>query len=129
MGIQPYLITSAAKAFIAPRLVRLLCTKCREKVSTTTASVLPGSSLTFYFQRKGCEACRFTGYNGRTAIYEILIVDDRIRELILQKAPSGVIKKEAVRLGMKTLYQNGLRKVAAGLTTSEELLMTTEPSG
>jgi type IV pilus assembly protein PilB len=129
MGIQPYLITSAAKAFIAQRLVRLLCTECREKVSTTTASVLPGSSLTFYFQRKGCEACRFTGYNGRTAIYEVLIVDDRIRELILQKAPSDVIKKEAVRLGMKTLYQDGLRKVAAGLTTSEEILMTTEPSG
>jgi type IV pilus assembly protein PilB len=129
MGIQPYLITSAAKAFIAQRLVRLLCTECREKVSTTTASVLPSSSLTSYFQRKGCEACRFTGYNGRTAIYEVLIVDDRIRELILQKAPSDVIKKEAVRLGMKTLYQDGLRKVAAGLTTSEELLMTTEPSG
>ena len=129
MGIQPYLITSAARAFIAQRLVRVLCTECREKVSTTTASVLPGSSLTSYFQRKGCEAYRFTGYNGRTAIYEILIVDDRIRELILQKAPSDVIKKEAVRLGMKTLYQDGLRKVAAGLTTSEEVLMTTEPSG
>jgi type IV pilus assembly protein PilB len=129
MGIQPYLITSAAKAFIAQRLVRLLCTECREKVSAGTANVPPDASLTSYYRRKGCEACRFSGYKGRTAIYEILTVDDKIRELILQKTSSDVIKKEAVRLGMRTLYQDGLRKVAAGLTTSEEILMTTRPWG
>jgi type II secretory ATPase GspE/PulE/Tfp pilus assembly ATPase PilB-like protein len=129
MGIQPYLITSAAKAFIAQRLVRLLCMECREKVSNTTASVLPDANLTSYYRRKGCEACRFTGYKGRTAIYEILVVDERIKELMLEKAPSDIIKKEAVRAGMKTLYQDGLRKVAAGLTTSEEILMTTQPWG
>ena len=129
LGIQPYLITSAAKAFIAQRLVRLLCMECREKVSNTTSSVLPDASLTSYYRRKGCEACRFTGYKGRTAIYEILVVGDRIKELMLEKAPSDIIKNEAVRSGMRTLYQDGLRKVAAGLTTSEEILMITQPWG
>ena len=112
MGIQPYLIASAARAFIAQRLVRLICTECREKVSDPPAGVLQEAGLTSYYRGKGCEACRFTGFKGRTAIYEILTVDDRIKELILQKTPSDVIKKEAVRLGMKTLYQDGLKKIA-----------------
>lgn len=129
LGIQPYLITSAAKAFIAQRLVRLICAECKEQVSNPTAGVLPDAGLTSTYRGKGCEACRFTGYKGRTAIYEILKVDDRIKELILQKAPSDAIKKEAVRLGMKTLYQDGLKKIAAGLTTSDEILMATQSHG
>jgi type II secretion system protein E len=128
MGVQPYLLTSAAKAFIAQRLVRLLCIECREKVPPAAATPGDGGPVPLY-RRKGCELCRFTGYKGRTAIYELLTVDDRIRELILQKVSADVIKKEAVRQGMKTLYQDGLRKVAAGLTTSEEILMTTRPWG
>jgi len=129
MGIQPYLIASAAEAFIAQRLVRLICTECKEKVSDPTASVLPNASLTSYYRGKGCEACRFTGCNGRTAIYEILLVNEAIRELILRRAPSDEIKKEAVRLGMKTLYQDGLKKIALGLTTAEEIMMTTQSEG
>ncbi len=126
MGIQPYLIASAARAFIAQRLVRLICTECKEKVSDPPAGVLQEAGLTSYYRGKGCEACRFTGFKGRTAIYEILTVDDRIKELILQKTPSDVIKKEAVRLGMKTLYQDGLKKIALGLTTPEEIMITTQ---
>jgi len=129
MGIQPYLIASAAEAFIAQRLVRLICTECKEKVSDPTASVLPNASLTSYYRGKGCEACRFTGCKGRTAIYEILLVNEAIRELILRRAPSDEIKKEAVRLGMKTLYQDGLKKIALGLTTAEEIMMTTQSEG
>ncbi len=129
MGIQPYLITSSAVAFIAQRLVRLICSECKEKVSGGPVELLPKSSLTSHYRGKGCEACRFTGYKGRTAIYEILTVDERIKELILEKAPSDVIKKEAVRTGMKTLYQDGLKKIQAGLTTPEELLLTTQPEG
>jgi len=129
MGIPPYLITSAAKAFIAQRLVRLICTECREEVPDPTTSVLPGASLTSSYRGKGCETCRFTGYKGRTGIYEVLPVNDSIKELILQKASSDIIKKEAVRSGMKTLYQDGLKKVAAGLTTLDEVLMTTQAEG
>jgi type II secretory ATPase GspE/PulE/Tfp pilus assembly ATPase PilB-like protein len=129
MGIQPYLIASAAKAFIAQRLVRLICTECKEKVSDPTVSVLPNASLTSYYRGKGCEACRFTGYKGRTAIYEILLVNEAVRELILRRAPSDEIKKEAVQLGMKDLYQDGLKKIAVGLTTPEEIMITTQSEG
>ena len=130
MGIPPYLITSAATAFIAQRLVRLICSECRHEVSDPTAPrLLMGGEPIPSYRGKGCEACRFTGYRGRTAIYEILTINDRIRELILEKSSADVIKKEAVRLGMKTLYQDGVHKVAAGLTTSEEVLMTTQADG
>jgi type II secretory ATPase GspE/PulE/Tfp pilus assembly ATPase PilB-like protein len=124
MGIPPYLITSAATAFIAQRLVRLICRECRQEVSEPAMPDPEGTPLPAY-RGKGCEACRFTGYQGRTGIYEILTVNDRIKELILERASADIIKKEAIRLGMKTLYQDGVKKVAAGLTTSEEVLMTT----
>lgn len=129
MGIQPYLIASSTVAFIAQRLVRLICSECKEKVTDSHVELLPKGALTSYYRGKGCEECRFLGYKGRTAIYEILVVDDAIRELILQKASSDVIKREAIRLGMKTLYQDGLKKIEAGLTTPEELLMTTQSEG
>ena len=130
MGIPPYLITSAATAFIAQRLVRLICTECRHEVSDpTTTRILVGGEPIPAYRGKGCEACRFTGYHGRTGIYEILTVNDRIKELIMERASSDILKKEAIRVGMKTLYQDGLKKVAAGLTTSEEVLMTTQADG
>src|SRR2546425_622347 len=113
MGIPPYLITSAATAFIAQRLVRLICTQCRHEVSDPAmARVLVGGGPISSYRGKGCEACRFTGYQGRTGIYEILTVNDRIRELILDKASSDILKREAVRLGMKSLYPDGLEKKA-----------------
>jgi type II secretory ATPase GspE/PulE/Tfp pilus assembly ATPase PilB-like protein len=130
MGIPPYLVTSAATAFIAQRLVRLICRECRQEVSDpTTPRLLVGGEPIASYRGKGCEACRSTGYQGRTAIYEILTVNDRIRELILEKTSADVIKKEAVRSGLKTLYQDGVQKVAAGLTTAEEVLMTTQADG
>jgi len=129
MGIQPYLITSSARAFIAQRLVRLICTECKEKVSDGARGLLLKGALNSYCRGKGCEACRFTGYQGRTAIYEILLVNDGIRELILRMAPSDEIKKEALRLGMKTLHQDGLKKIALGLTTPDEILMATQSEG
>ena len=129
MGIQPYLIASAARAIIAQRLVRLVCSECKEKVSVDAQGLLPNYDQTFYYRGKGCEACRFTGHNGRTAIYEILLINEAIREMILQRASSNEIKKEAARLGMKTLYQDGLKKVALGLTTPEEIMMSTQSEG
>ncbi len=126
MGIQPYLIASAAKAFIAQRLVRLICSDCKEEVTDTSKCLLPEGVLTSYYQGRGCENCRFTGFRGRTAIYEILRVSESIRDLILRKASSDEIKKEAVRLGMKTLYQDGIKKVALGLTTPGEIMMITQ---
>jgi len=129
MGIQPYLIASAARAIIAQRLVRLICSECKEKVSCDAQGLVPNYDQTFYYRGKGCEACRFTGHNGRTAIYEILLINEAIREMILQRASSNEIKKEATRGGMKTLYQDGLKKVALGLTTLEEIMMGTQSEG
>jgi type IV pilus assembly protein PilB len=129
MGIPPYLITSAATAFLAQRLVRLICPECRYEVTDPAARLLLGGRPIPTYRGKGCESCRFSGFQGRTAIYEILTIHDSIRELILQKASAEVIKKQAIRLGMSTLYQDGLRKVAAGLTRSEEVLMTTQADG
>ncbi len=129
MGIQPYLIASATQAIIAQRLIRLICLECKEEVPDNSKSLLLNGTQSSYFRGKGCEACRFTGYNGRTAIYEILLVNEAIRELILRKSSSNEIKKEAVRLGMKTLYQDGLKKVALGITTPEEIMMITQAEG
>ncbi|MBI3321837.1 MAG: type II/IV secretion system protein, partial [Candidatus Omnitrophica bacterium] len=83
MGIEPYLVASSVLCFIAQRLVRLICATCKEQVSESRQ----GSPASF-FRRKGCEACRFTGYKGRTAIYEILPVGETIKEMLLQQAPS-----------------------------------------
>jgi len=129
MGIQPYLIASAARAIIAQRLVRLICSECKEKVPGDAQGILPNYEQSFYYRGKGCEVCRFTGYNGRTAIYEILLINEAIRELILRKASSNEIKSEANRVGMKTLYEDGLKKVALGLTTPGEIMMTTQSEG
>ena len=126
MGIQPYLIASAAKAFIAQRLVRRICTECKVEVTDSSKSPLPKEVLPVFYEGKGCETCRFTGFHGRIAIYEILRLNEPLRELILQKTSSDVIKKEAVKLGMGTLYQDGLKKVALGLTTPGEVLLVTQ---
>ncbi len=129
MGIQPYLIASAARAIIAQRLVRLICSECKVKVTGDAPGLLPNYDQTFYYRGKGCEACRFTGHTGRMAIYEILLINEAIREMILRRASSNEIKKEAARLGMKSLYQDGLKKIALGLTTPEEIMMSTQSEG
>ena len=129
MGIQPYLIASAARAIIAQRLVRLICSECKEKVTGDAPGLLLNYDQTFYYRGKGCEACRFTGHTGRMAIYEILLINEAIREMILRRASSNEIKKEAARLGMKSLYQDGLKKIALGLTTPEEIMMSTQSEG
>ena len=78
------------------------------------------------YRGKGCEACKFTGYKGRTAIYEILVVDDSIKELILKRASANQIKERAKELGMVTLRQRGWQKVMEGITTPEEVMRVTE---
>jgi type II secretion system protein E len=131
MGIEPYLVASSVECIVAQRLIRLVCPNCRTDASKTDRE---------FFQRKfgrqldpvelcegqGCEVCRYTGYSGRTGIYEILVVDEKIRELVLAGAPSSHIKKEARALGMKTLREDGLEKVAAGQTTIGEVLRVTQ---
>jgi len=128
MGIEPYLASSSIEGIIAQRLVRTICPRCG--VPLPGGSVLPGELQEFLSRigeadvrrGSGCEYCRFTGYRGRTGIFEVLVVDDEVRELMMNRAPSGAIKQKARSKGMQTLWEDGALKVAQGVTTAEELL-------
>jgi len=121
MGIEPFLVSSSVEAFIAQRLVRVICPHCKELVEKDNPKVKGP-----VYRGKGCDECKHTGYHGRSAIYEILFVEDPIRDLVLQKASAGDIKKKALTLGMKTLQEQGLEEVRKGRTTLEEVLRVTE---
>ena len=129
MEIDSFLVSSSVNLIIAQRLVRIICTACKEKF-TPEAHLLkqftekPESITTYH--GKGCEACRFTGYKGRSGIFEMLEISDEIREMILQKMPSHQIKQKAVSLGMKTLKQSGWDKIKSGQTTVAEVLRVTQ---
>jgi general secretion pathway protein E len=136
MGVEPFLISSSVLAMMAQRLVRLICLSCREPF-TPDAETLSELGLTQaevmqqggqFFHGRGCEACRYTGYRGRTGIYEMLNIDDPIRNLIMQRANANMIKTTAVQRRMHTLLQAGARKVLAGRTTAEEVLRVTQES-
>ncbi|MCR4337274.1 MAG: GspE/PulE family protein [Candidatus Omnitrophica bacterium] len=121
MGIEPYLIVSSVQCFIAQRLVRTLCHRCKEEENMMIQGIQERT-----FRGKGCESCRGTGYRGRQAIYEFLILNDSLREMILQRAPAGEIKKKAVESGMQTLNDHGLQRVREGVISLSELLRVTK---
>jgi type II secretion system protein E len=132
MGIEPFLVSSSLECLIAQRLVRLICPKCKIEVKPNKEVLnqvkdikLPESEMKFY-EGKGCEYCRFTGYRGRTGIYEVLTITEPIRELILSRASSQQIKHKAISQGMRTLRQDGLYKVFKGLTSFAEVLRVTQ---
>jgi len=134
MGIEPYLISSSVICIIAQRLVRLVCPYCKTEVGIAEDVVrqfdpTPDSSFSKAVEGKGCEACRFTGYLGRTGIYEILIMNERVAESIDRKTPANKIKEQARTLGMRTLRQDGWEKIKMGLTTVGEVLRVTQEEG
>ena len=131
MGIEPFLVTSSIIAIIAQRLVRMLCPHCKEVYVPDEESLanlgLNKSVLqnnTFY-RKKGCNLCMQTGFRGRTAIFEIMIVDDEIKRLILKTSDANQINELALKRGMITLQKDGIDKVLAGITTTEEVLRVT----
>lgn len=132
MGVEPFLVASAVECFIAQRLVRVICNKCKKefKPDKEILRELGVSRLNLskikLCRGQGCEACRFTGYKGRTAIYEVLEMSDPIRELILKRASSDQIKKKALSLGMRTLRQDGWEKIKKGITTPAEVIRVTQ---
>ena len=139
IGVEPYLIVSSVEAFIAQRLIRLICPDCKYEDKTTPVEVkdLIAKDLGLkskdikVFRGKGCINCNHTGFYGRTAIYELLLLDDAMKDLILKKASSNQINKIARLKGMKTIRQDGWGKVINGLTTPEEVMNITlskEPS-
>lgn len=126
MGIEPFLVVAALNVIVAQRLCRKICINCREEKKISTEELIacgfaPASAEKIkVYQGKGCELCNNTGYKGRVAIYEVLSVTPKVRELILRNGSSDEIKKQAIRDGMKTLRMCALTKVAQGLTTLEE---------
>jgi len=131
MDFEPFLLASSLECLIAQRLVRLICPSCKQSITPSQEHIdkLRDAGFTggiVLYKGKGCKECRFTGYKGRTGIYEVLRVTEPIRELIPKRAPSQQIKDKAVSLGMHTLCQDGFRKVLMGLTTMEEVLRVTQ---
>jgi type IV pilus assembly protein PilB len=128
IGLEPYLIASSTLMFVAQRLVRLICPNCCEvdhspdpKLLAKFRSYLKSIDVPRFYVGVGCEQCSFSGFYGRTSLFEILRVDETIKELIVNRASETVIMKEAVKNGMKTLATAGVLKVAAGVTTLKEV--------
>lgn len=126
MGIEPFLVVAALNVVVAQRLLRKICMNCREQVKVEVEELVacgfaPSSAEKIkVYKGKGCEACNNTGYKGRVAIYEVLEMTPRLRELVIKNASSDDIKAMAIKEGMKTLRMSALTKVAQGLTTLEE---------
>jgi type II secretory ATPase GspE/PulE/Tfp pilus assembly ATPase PilB-like protein len=131
MDVEPFLLASVVKSFIAQRLVRTICPECPEKVDYPADYLaeigFPVKELgTKFIRGKGCEHCRHTGYQGRTAIYEICLVTEPLRKLIMKKKDGGELKQCAISEGMESLRQDGWRRVASGRTTIEEVVRVTQ---
>jgi general secretion pathway protein E len=132
MGMEDYLIASSLLGVLAQRLVRRLCKACcvpaeegGEGLPELLGGKANGGAVTVY-EARGCEECAGTGYLGRSGIYEVLIVQDEVRELILKRSSADALKSEAIRCGMRTLREDGWLKVRQGGTTVPEVLRVTQ---
>ena len=122
MGVEPYLVASAVDCIIAQRLARRLCTNCRRPKRVAGQHVgAPDVREVEIFEAVGCHQCRESGYKGRLGVYEVMMVTDEIRELIVANAPALQLARVAVSQGMTSLIDDGLAKVRAGLTTLAEI--------
>jgi len=132
MGIEPYLTSSSVECFIAQRLVRLTCNNCKTKIKPYSGlvkefGITPNEAKKVQlYSGKGCEKCKFTGFKGRTAIYEILVINEAIRSMVVRKVSADQIKEKAISMGMRTLRDDGWAKIKKGLTTPGEVLRVTE---
>ena len=131
IGVQPFLVASSVRAIMAQRLVRRLCANCKQagQLSETDLRALnlePGQLAdTQVMKPVGCEECRQTGYKGRMGIFEIFVIDDNVRHMINNRRSTLMLRQRARALGMRTLREDGVRKVLAGLTSAEEVISIT----
>jgi general secretion pathway protein E/type IV pilus assembly protein PilB len=132
MGVKPFLVASAVRAIMAQRLVRRVCSKCKEPYLPTQYEMdtlkldTEEMKKAVIYKGRGCSECSKTGYRGRTGIYEIFSVDDEVRRLIYEKVPSNVLRARAREIGMKTLREDGIRKIMTGISTPEEVISITQ---
>ena len=131
MGIEPFLVTSSVTAILAQRLVRVICKDCREEYTPDreslqsigiTPEMAAGRQI---FRGRGCPSCLDTGYKGRTGMFELMVLDEPVRNLILKTSDANAIKQKAIEQGMLTLRQDGAQKVLNGITTIEEVFRVT----
>jgi len=131
IGVKPFLVASSTRALIAQRLVRKICKKCAAPHTPTEAEMralnIDADQATGanFMKGKGCNDCSKTGNRGRFGIFEMFVIDDEARKLIYDKVPSSVLRVRAREMGMRTLREDGARKVLAGLTTAEEVIRAT----
>jgi len=129
MGLEPFLVTSTLVAAMAQRLVRTICQECKEPYEPDRErlpadfKLEPGARL---WRGRGCRKCRDTGFRGRTGLFELLVLDDDLREKIMARAPTGQVIHVAVRNGLRVLREDGWRKVRAGITTPQEVMRSTK---
>lgn len=131
MGVKPFLVSSSIQAIMAQRLVRKICAKCKTEYSPSEAEIqalgLSSETVksTIFYKGAGCHDCNKTGYRGRAGIFEIFVIDNEARKSITESVSASVIRRRARELGMRSLREDGIRKVLAGMTTPEEVLGTT----
>jgi type IV pilus assembly protein PilB len=130
MGVEPFLVTASVNMIIAQRLVRRICDNCKEPVDPpaellASLGILEDQGVIRFHKGTGCPRCPGNGYKGRVALYEMLLVSDRLRDLVIEGVSSTHLKRAAIEEGMITLRQAGIRKIQSGLTTVEEVLSTT----
>ncbi|MFP6763379.1 MAG: GspE/PulE family protein, partial [Planctomycetaceae bacterium] len=132
MGVEPFLVASTVEGVMAQRLVRVLCPECREACTPSHDEVpfdFPLDEVTAdspVYRPTGCRFCRGTGYSGRKGIYELLVTNDEIRQAATERSGSLEIRRSALKNGMRSLRQDGWKKVASGLTSVEEVLRVTK---
>ena len=128
MGIEPFLIASSVIGVLAQRLVRVVCPKCKEQYTPPRDAVgrlgieIEGEAKITFYRGRGCDHCHGSGYKGRLGVYELMLITDRVRDLVLQKSSSHVIREAAIDGGMKTLKDDAVAKILLGQTTLEECL-------
>ena len=135
MGVESYLITSSVNAVLSQRLVRTLCAHCKQPVELP-ATVRESTGLQRFLtadsqpcRAVGCEHCRGSGFKGRTGVHELMVLDDALRRAIIDGQDANALHTLAAQRGMLSLYEDGLRKVAAGVTTLDEVLRITQDQG
>ena len=132
IGVKPYMVAATVRAIVAQRLVRCICTTCKEvyeppdEERSFVESVLPGTNVSELYQGAGCENCNNTGYQGRVGIFELVMVTEELREMILRNVSSVHLKQKARELGMRTLREDGVLKLVNGVTTLSEVLRVTQ---
>ena len=132
MGVEPFLVASAVQGVLAQRLVRSICQSCVQqyipdkKLVQVISGVQNGNSDIEFVKGKGCDHCKGTGYKGRNGVYELLSMDDDLRQMVLDRKSNTEIALEAQKRGMKSILQDGLEKVEKHVTTIEEVFRVTQ---